>query len=62
MHDYMTWREHMEAMLDEALQETFPASDPVAISVSHGPSVPNRSPAKAQRQTGDGKKNESQEK
>jgi hypothetical protein len=25
--------EHLEALLDEALKETFPASDPVAVTV-----------------------------
>jgi hypothetical protein len=25
--------EHLEAMLDEALKETFPASDPVAVTI-----------------------------
>ena len=28
---------HREAALDEALDESFPASDPVAISVDHEP-------------------------
>ena len=34
---------HREAALDEALDESFPASDPVAISVDHEPaSEPKR--------------------
>ncbi|HEV7834327.1 MAG TPA: hypothetical protein VGP09_13225 [Caballeronia sp.] len=34
---------HREAALDEALDESFPASDPVAISVDHQPaSAPER--------------------
>jgi hypothetical protein len=34
---------HREAALDEALDESFPASDPVAISVDHEPaSAPKR--------------------
>ncbi|MGX7001536.1 hypothetical protein [Caballeronia sp. KNU42] len=30
---------HREAALDEALDESFPASDPVAISVDHEPAL-----------------------
>ena len=30
-------RHHLEAALDEALAESFPASDPVAITVDHEP-------------------------
>jgi hypothetical protein len=30
-------REHLDALLDDALRNTFPASDPVAISIT-GPS------------------------
>jgi hypothetical protein len=29
--------EHLEKLLDEALIETFPASDPVAIAIERGP-------------------------
>lgn len=29
--------DHIDALLDEALRETFPASDPVAISAERGP-------------------------
>ena len=31
-----TEAEHLEELLDEALMETFPASDPVAISIERG--------------------------
>jgi hypothetical protein len=32
--------EHLNALLDEALQETFPASDPIAISIERCPPRP----------------------
>lgn len=32
-------RLHQEALLDEALMQTFPASDPVAIEIDEGPLV-----------------------
>lgn len=31
--------EHLNALLDEALQETFPASDPIAVSIERCPPV-----------------------
>lgn len=31
--------EHEESLLDEALRETFPASDPIAVTVTATPSV-----------------------
>ncbi|HUN26334.1 MAG TPA: hypothetical protein VMU67_08505 [Steroidobacteraceae bacterium] len=31
---------HLDELLDEALEETFPASDPVAIRVERRPSEP----------------------
>lgn len=34
------WREHVDALLDEALSDTFPASDPVAIDVTPPSKVP----------------------
>lgn len=34
--DRAGFREHREALLDQALQETFPASDPVSITVADG--------------------------
>ena len=45
MHDDMQASQdpHDEAALDEALAESFPASDPVAVSISTaGPSVDGR--------------------
>jgi hypothetical protein len=35
---------HIEKLLDEALDETFPASDPVAINVPHEHVDPNTPP------------------
>ena len=35
MRDRRIARERTEMMLDEALNETFPASDPVALSIEH---------------------------
>ena len=32
--------EHLNALLDEALQETFPASDPIALSIERCPPRP----------------------
>jgi hypothetical protein len=35
--------EHIESLLDAALEQTFPASDPIAIDVpSRAPAVPDR--------------------
>jgi hypothetical protein len=31
--------EHEESLLDDALRETFPASDPIAVTVTATPSV-----------------------
>ncbi len=28
-----TWAEHIDELLDEALKDTFPASDPIAVAV-----------------------------
>ena len=33
-----TQRAYLDALLDQALEETFPASDPVAIAIEHEPS------------------------
>jgi hypothetical protein len=30
---------HIDELLDEALKQTFPASDPVAINIEHAPDV-----------------------
>jgi hypothetical protein len=38
-------REHEEWLLDEALRETFPASDPIAVTLMTGPWVIGRSPS-----------------
>ena len=35
-------REHIEKLLDEALEETFPASDPIAIHVQLKTDAPQR--------------------
>jgi hypothetical protein len=35
---------HLNELLDEALEETFPASDPIAIAVELESSEPGRSP------------------
>jgi hypothetical protein len=35
-------REHREALLDEALEESFPASDPPARSPAHAGTPPGR--------------------
>jgi hypothetical protein len=32
--------EHLDKMLDEALEETFPASDPIAVDVQHSATWP----------------------
>jgi hypothetical protein len=32
--------EHLDKMLDEALEETFPASDPIAVDVEHSKTSP----------------------
>ena len=37
--------EHLDKMLDEALEETFPASDPIAVSAAAVGSEGNRSGA-----------------
>lgn len=38
VHDQeMLEREHAESLLDEALRETFPASDPIAVFVHSRP-------------------------
>lgn len=35
---------HLNDLLDEALQETFPASDPIAVTIELGPSeAPSKS-------------------
>lgn len=34
--DEQAWREHREALLDEALEQSFPASDPPSIATSPG--------------------------
>ncbi len=36
--------EHEESLLDEALRETFPASDPIAVTVTVTPNVRPRLP------------------
>jgi hypothetical protein len=38
LHEPLT--EHVERLLDEALAETFPASDPIAVSPTPKTSVP----------------------
>jgi hypothetical protein len=45
---------HLNELLDEALKQTFPASDPIAINVEvqspeDGPGLPHRSEAGARR-------------
>lgn len=37
---------HVEALLDDALRMTFPASDPIALAI-------DTAPAEAQKETGD---------
>ncbi len=36
-----TEAQHLDDLLDEALRDSFPASDPVAISVERNPEVPD---------------------
>jgi len=31
--ELISWEEHREALLDEALEESFPASDPPSIAI-----------------------------
>ena len=40
--------DHLEALLDEGLRQTFPASDPVAINFRTKPRSDARSPAEEQ--------------
>ena len=49
---------HLEARLDEALEETFPASDPTAVSLSDDPPRVSRFP---EDRTQDGSKDGAQE-
>lgn len=39
-------REKAERALDEGLEETFPASDPVAITAPGGPAAADKDPAR----------------
>jgi hypothetical protein len=41
--------EHVEELLDEALAETFPASDPIAVSPPRAPRDPKGQPPAALR-------------
>jgi hypothetical protein len=38
--------ENQDAALDEALDESFPASDPIAISVDHEPAATHGKPSR----------------
>lgn len=42
-------RAYLDALLDQALEETFPASDPVAIAIEHEPVMPEQSMRSAPR-------------
>lgn len=42
---------HLEALLDEALEQTFPASDPIAVDVPHDHRRPS-TPAEAEGSNG----------
>ena len=41
---------HVEDLLDEALNESFPASDPVAVAIEHGPFDPVAAKPRADRE------------
>ena len=45
-------KKHLDELLDEALRETFPASDPPAICIEHVPEVPPARPAPRRRPKG----------